>query len=81
MVTDKRHPQDERAPLHDHGARAHGCPDSQGDEAVAEERLDALMRQALQLALEDFEPTPAVWTRIRESLEGRSEGPCSGEQE
>lgn len=62
-------------------AREHGCPDGEAEQAPVEEWLEVVLRPALKLALGHAQPTPTVWTTIRETLEARRQGPSTGDEE
>jgi len=75
-----RQREDERKVPCGNQVREHGCPDGEAEEAPVEEWLDVILRPALKLALGDAEPTPTVWTTIRETLEARRQDASAGEE-
>ena len=48
--------------------RNHGLQDVRGWAAMADERLDALIRQAVWSSFGNVSPSPSEWTRIRQSI-------------
>jgi hypothetical protein len=80
-MTEMKQREDESIVPSEVRAGEHGCPDRRAEEPTAEGSLDALVRQALQLALGDAEPTAAAWARLRETLEARFQGPSTAEEE